>query len=169
MDQPEQARRLSPIGLEKGSVVPRSVATRSRRDWSTRRATPDRARGDPLDLRTLTVFFDVLRTLATAGVSVVAEAAFQDKVWTPNLAPLADLADLRVVQCHTDASTARQRVEHRAASRTADADDIVIGDARYYDDFVRLASAAPSIAVDTTNGYDPDIDTVLAFIDAGHH
>ena len=54
------------------------------------------APGDPLTVRTLHVFFDVVRTLVSEGVTVVAEAAFQDKVWTPNLQPLSDLARLRV-------------------------------------------------------------------------
>jgi hypothetical protein len=42
----------------------------------------------------------------------------------------------------------------------------VLDDAAYFDDFVRLAAAIPSIDVDTTDGYDPDIDTVVAFVEA---
>jgi predicted kinase len=122
------------------------------------------APGDPLTVRTLGVFFDVVRTLASAGVSVVAEAAFQDKVWKPNLEPLSDLVRLRVVQCHTDAAVARDRVRRRAASRTAHADGTVLEDADYFDNFVRMAVAAPSIRVDTTNGYEPDIGAIVAFI-----
>jgi predicted kinase len=123
------------------------------------RATP----GDPLTVRTLGVFFDVVHTLVSAGVTVVAEAAFQDTVWAPNLEPLSDLAQLCVVQCHTDPAMARQRVQRRT-SRTAHADATVLDDAAYFDDFVRLAAAAPSIDVDTTDGYDPDIGTLVAFI-----
>jgi predicted kinase len=124
------------------------------------------ARGDPLTVRTLGVFFDVVRTLVTAGVSVVAEAAFQDKVWTPNLEPFSDFVRLRVVQCHTDAAVARDRVQRRAASRTAHADGTVLDDAHYFDDFVRVTVGAPSIRVDTTNGYEPDIGDIVAFINS---
>src|SRR5262249_25628254 len=42
------------------------------------------APGDPLTVRTLRVFFDVVYLLVSAGVTVVAEAAFQDTVWAPN-------------------------------------------------------------------------------------
>ncbi|MFB7269725.1 hypothetical protein [Streptomyces sp. NPDC056244] len=42
------------------------------------------------------MFFSVLRTMLEAGVTVVAEAAFQDKLW-PSLEPLAGVADIRVV------------------------------------------------------------------------
>jgi len=121
------------------------------------------APGDPLTVRTLRVFFDVVHSLVGAGVTVVAEAAFQDKVWAPNLEPLSDLAHLCVVQCHTDPAVARQRVQSRA-SRAAHADASVLEDAAYFDDFVRLAADVPSIDVDTTDGYDPDLDTVVAFL-----
>src|SRR6266478_1601957 len=47
--------------------------------------------GDELSLRTLTVFFGVLRLLLEAGVTTVAEAAFQDRVWHPRLEPLLPL------------------------------------------------------------------------------
>jgi predicted kinase len=122
------------------------------------------ASGDPLTVRTLGVFFGVLGTLVNAGVTVVAEAAFQHKVWAPNLEPLSAVAHLRVVQCHTEAEEARERVRRRAASRTAHADGTVLDDADYFDNFVRFAGMAPSVSVDTTNGYEPDIDTVVAFI-----
>jgi predicted kinase len=45
--------------------------------------------GDELTVRALPVFFGVLRLLLEAGVTTVAEAAFQDRVWRPRLEPLA--------------------------------------------------------------------------------
>src|SRR6266851_3009325 len=41
--------------------------------------------GDELTARTLPVFFGVLELLLRAGVTTVAEAAFQDRVWRPDL------------------------------------------------------------------------------------
>jgi predicted kinase len=52
--------------------------------------------GDELTMRTLPVFFGVLELLLRAGVTTVAEAAFQDKVWRPHLEPLRDLAQIRI-------------------------------------------------------------------------
>ena len=43
--------------------------------------------GDELTARTLPVFFGVLELLLRAGVTTVAEAAFQDRVWNPRLEP----------------------------------------------------------------------------------
>jgi predicted kinase len=125
----------------------------------------DPAVGDALTMRTLPLFFAVVRILLEGGVTVIAEAAFQHNVWAANLEPLSPLARLRIVQCHTDPATARLRMRHRAASRPAHADIEVIENAGYFDDFDRLAIAAPSIDVDTTSGYEPSIERVIAFVD----
>ena len=122
------------------------------------------SRGDELGVRTLPVFFDVVRRLLDGGVSVVAEAAFQHKVWAPNLAPFGAMAGLFVVQCHVDHDVGRERVRKRASSRTAHADGMVLDDPAYYEKFERVAIAAPAIAVDTTAGYDPTLDALVAFV-----
>jgi predicted kinase len=125
------------------------------------------APGDALTMRTLPLFFSIVRLLLDGGVTVVAEAAFQDKVWTPNLEPLAPLANIRIVQCHTDPRTARRRMSDRTESRAAHADSEVRDDARYFDEFCRVAFVAPSIDVDTTAGYEPSIEHVVAFVNDG--
>src|SRR5262245_32934486 len=84
------------------------------------------AAGDPLTQRTLSVFFELLEMLVNAGVTVVAEAAFQDRLWRAGLEPVVDRADFRIVSCTTDAATARARIAARRAegepSRTAHAE-----------------------------------------------
>src|SRR5918992_3313752 len=50
------------------------------------------APGDPLTRRTFATFFDVLRLLLDADVSVVAEAAFQDRLSRHGLEPLSERA-----------------------------------------------------------------------------
>ena len=123
------------------------------------------APGDELTRRTFPLFFDVLLLLLAGGVTVVAEAAFQDKLWRPNLAPLSELARLRVVQCHTDPTIARQRIVERAPHRNAHADRHALEALAAGDDgFVRLSIDAPWIDVDTTSGYEPDLETVVAFV-----
>jgi predicted kinase len=71
------------------------------------------APGDELSARTLPVFFAVLELLLRAGVTTIADAAFQDHVWRPRLEPLRDLAQLRIVHCVVTADVAFRRVLRR--------------------------------------------------------
>jgi predicted kinase len=126
--------------------------------------------GDPFNWRTLTAFFDVLGVLLRAGVTVVAEAAFQDKLWRPNLEPLADLAQIRVIRCTVDAAIAHDRIARRAedsAHRAAHADQdllkAIAAGQQSLDSFVPISLDVPILTVDTTHGYDPSIQDVLAF------
>jgi predicted kinase len=73
---------------------------------------------DDLALRASSAFFEALRFLIERGVTVVAEAAFQDHVWTPNLVPLALLAEIRVIQCR---SRHRGRPDRRTRCNPASA------------------------------------------------
>lgn len=116
--------------------------------------------GDPLTRRTLPTFFGVLRLLLESGVTTVAEAAFQDRVWRPNLLPLLDLAELRIVQCSVAHEVALSRRLRRSAgdpTRRAHADGHVPTS------FDRLALDAPSVWVDTTDGYTPALEEIAAF------
>jgi len=117
--------------------------------------------GDELTLRTFPLFFEVLELLLRAGVTVVADAAFQDQVWRSKLGPLLELAEPRVVQCFTDETTQVERVRGRGRSRTAHADEAWL--AATDRTFDRL-TIQPSIDVDTTDGYVPPLDEILAFV-----
>src|ERR1700744_6375503 len=119
--------------------------------------------GDDLTMRTLPAFFGVLELLLTAGVTTVAEAAFQDRIWRPRLAPLLPLARLRIVHCTVDPETAFQRiVRRREASSTRAAHespgpDDAVHYIRWHLAFDRVSLDAPQIEVDTTSGYRPGI------------
>ena len=122
--------------------------------------------GDELTARTLPVFFAVLELLLSAGVTTVAEAAFQDHVWRPRLEPLLDLARLRIVNCAVDPDLALQRIRQRAQAnplRRAHADpgperpSVPLA-------FTRISLDVPSLEVDTADGYRPGLDQIVAFV-----
>ena len=122
--------------------------------------------GDELTRRTFPVFFAVLDVLLKAGVTTVAEAAFQDHVWGPRLVPLLNLAQLRIVHCTVDADVAFRRALRRAQDnplRRAHADPAALLSAGERA-FVRVAMDAPSLEVDTTDGYRPGLDQIVAFV-----
>jgi predicted kinase len=130
------------------------------------------AEGDKVTMRTLTAFFGVLELLARAGVTTVAEAAFQDHVWRPRLAPLLPLARLRVVHAVTDPAVAFDRIVARQAAETtrrahpdpdpADRGAVLARLAA----FTRPALGVPGLEVDTTDGYRPALPVVAAFASA---
>jgi predicted kinase len=122
--------------------------------------------GDELTVRTLPVFFGVLELLVRAGVTTVAEAAFQDHVWRPRLEPLLDLARLRIVHCAVDDDLAARRIAQRMRDnppRRAHADpgpERPLGPRA----FIPISLDAPSIEVDTNDGYRPGLDQIVAFV-----
>jgi len=128
------------------------------------------APSDELTMRTLPTFFGVLDVLLTAGVTTVAEAAFQDRVWRPHLEPLRHLTRIRVVHCVVPAEVALERTERRAAAnplRSAHADPGPADRAdflRRHHAFDRVSLDAPSLEVDTTAAYRPALTAILAFI-----
>jgi predicted kinase len=126
--------------------------------------------GDELNQRTLPVFFGVLELLLRAGVTTVAEAAFQDHVWCPRLAPLLPLARPLVLHCTADPEAAFERVARRQAAggaRLAHPDPAAAGrDAflRRFGEFTRPALGVPAAEVDTTSGYRPALAEIAALV-----
>ena len=125
--------------------------------------------GDELTSRTLPVFFAVLDLLVIAGVTTVAEAAFQDRVWRPQLTPFLAIARVRVVHCVTDPEVAVARILRRRTedgTRRAHADPgpaDAAACAGQLAAFRRLRLDVPSLEVDTTSGYRPGLGEIVAF------
>ena len=128
------------------------------------------APGDELTLRTLPTFFDVLELLLRAGVTTVAEAAFQDRVWRPRLEPLRELANLRILHCVADADTAwtriGQRREENPLRRAHPHREWLADHVTRHAGFDRVAVDAPSLEVDTTDGYRPALSEIVSFVNA---
>jgi predicted kinase len=138
-------------------------------------ATPGYQGGgnDPLNHPTLTAFFGVVKILLQAGVTIVAEAAFQDRLWRPNLEPLADLAQIRVIRCTTSAAIAQDRIVHRArdiSHRAAHADrdllEAIAAGKHSLDSFVPISLDVPTLTVATSDGYSPGLKDIASFIRA---
>ncbi len=130
------------------------------------------APGDALAYRTLDTFFGVLGFLVDAGVTLVAEASFQHRLWEPGLLPLLDSARVRIVHCRLDAAVARERIARRAdetpARRAIHGDYSLLEPLdsfkQKFESFEPIALPVPSIQVDTTDGYDPILEEIVAFL-----
>jgi hypothetical protein len=123
-------------------------------------------RAGPNDLltgRTYDLFFAVLDLLLAAEVSLVAEAAFQHSRWTAGLARLRADQELRVVQCVTDPAEARSRMQRRLQTQPTraahgDADHLAAAAG-----FQAIQVDAPTLRVDTSAGYAPELANVVRF------
>jgi predicted kinase len=128
------------------------------------------APGDELTMRTLPTFFGVLGLLLRAGVTTVAEAAFQDRAWRPGLESLRGLAQVRVVHCVADADVTLERTLRRRAEnplRRAHADPGPLDAAAHavgHNTFDRISVDAPWIEVDTMDGCKPGLVEIVAFV-----
>ena len=125
---------------------------------------------DPLSVKTFSTFFAVIDFLLGEGVTIVAEAAFQDKLWRPGLTGLTNLGEIRIIKCNVDVDLALERRQRRFAEdplrRAAHGDQTTDGGGAMTE-FVPVSLPVPSLLVDTTDGYDPGLKDILAFIDEG--
>ncbi|WP_433680526.1 hypothetical protein [Nocardia sp. CA-119907] len=123
----------------------------------------------PLSLRTLPTFFATVELLLRAGVTVVAEAAFQDQLWRPGLEPLRDLAAIRIVHCAVDPAIAMTRIHQRTSENPLRRAHSVphTDTVQVPCEFDRVSLEVPAIEVDTTDGYQPGLDEIVAFVN-GH-
>lgn len=101
-------------------------------------------------LTTYRIFREIVASFARGGVSAIAEAAFQDHNWQP----LLGLAPTRIVRCVTSPPVASARRVVRAA---------LPGPPIGVSEWVPIASSDPALLVDTTDGYSPDFDSIVAF------
>lgn len=121
------------------------------------------ATSDPLTLRTYGVFFANLDLLLRAEVSTVAEAAFSHPLWAEGLALLPGLADLRVVRCRVGEDEARDRMRRRQRTQPTRAAHADAEHLATRPPFIPLTMAVPTLDVDTTAGYRPELAGIVAF------
>lgn len=97
---------------------------------------------------------------------MVAEAAFQGPQWLPGLEGVAEFANLRIVRCVVDPAIANERYRQRAARNPRRAHAHASTPMRRaIHPFQPITIDAPSINVDTTDGYDPGLADIVAFVD----
>ncbi|HEY5786363.1 MAG TPA: AAA family ATPase [Microlunatus sp.] len=118
---------------------------------------------DPLTMRTYGLFFEAMTLLLRAEVTLVAEAAFQHRLWVRGLPPLDGLATLRIVRCTVSGEIARERQQQRLLSQStrsahADAQHLSLAEP-----FERLQLDVPTLDVDTSDGWRPGLPAIAAF------
>src|SRR5687768_5033036 len=113
--------------------------------------------GDQIGRQVYQAFFEAVKLLLDRGVTLVAEAAFQHKLWAPKLEPLVTIARIRIIACDVDPKLARARHIQRGLAdplRERYHDDHAVQAAREglelpIDEYDPPRLAAPMLVVDT--------------------
>lgn len=123
------------------------------------------------------LFFETVERLIGGGVSLIAEAAFQHKVWSAKLGPLMDKARVRVFICSPggDGRLALDRFLERGLSdprREYFHGDKGVHMARAgmeltVSDYEEPRLDVPTWHIDTSDGYRPGIDELIKDIWGG--
>lgn len=103
------------------------------------------------------------RSLA-AGGSLVLEANFHCGESEPWLRELAAGADTRVVICRTAAEENRRRYSSRPRRHPVHRDAEILATEWPPDSEFEIELGVPSLVVDTTDGYEPDLAAIVRFI-----
>lgn len=113
-------------------------------------------------------FFEVINLLISKKISVIAEAAFQHQLWEPKLKNLFNKAEVRIIICSISLELAKERFGKRILDEPER--EKFHGDATNKDTvlltekYETIHVAAPTLEVDTTNNYKPNIEQIIEFI-----
>lgn len=102
------------------------------------------------------VFFDTLMFLIDHGISVIAEAAFQHRVWLEMLRPFLDKAQVVMLICRVDRKTALKRFVQRGLKD---------GRWEYFHGDKGVDLARKGILPEVSAYQEPDIDVPAFYID----
>lgn len=128
-----------------------------------------------VDLHANDTFFETIDLLVSKRISVIAEAAFQDKLWKPKLLDLLHKAEIKILICKANLDLIKSRFANRLSNNS--------GRERYHGDesmakerFIELTKNyvpvnidAPTMQVDTSEDYRPAIEEIIHFITINSH
>jgi predicted kinase len=126
--------------------------------------SPHHQLGDSANWQVYETFFDTIDLLTARNISVVAEAAFQHKLWAPRLAALQDKASIKIILCNASPELTRQRFIQRLA--TDPTREKFHGDDpnSFAGTYEPLSMNVPTLVVDTAQDYRPEIGNIVAFL-----
>ncbi len=127
---------------------------------------------DSVALDIYEAFFEVIDLFISKGISIIAEAAFQDKLWKPKLLMLLPKAEIKIIICKTTPELTKSRFIKRlagdpdrdkfhgdkSASIEAEPGSLLTGV------YEPIHMDTPTLQVDTTDSYNPDIEKIIRFI-----
>jgi predicted kinase len=116
-------------------------------------------------------FFETAELLLSKEISIIVEAAFQDKLWRPKLTALSSKAAIKIIICKIDPRLANERFTNRLSNDP--------GREKYHGDnsfnslqknnawaekYDPVKMDVPTLEVDTTENYKPSLEKIIQFI-----
>jgi predicted kinase len=117
------------------------------------------------------VFFETIALLVGKSITLVIEAAFQHQLWAPKLEPLKKVARIRLIVCSLHSQLAYSRYVQRGLQdpdRAGFHDDWAAQTAKEGVEYLNRSYQppemdVPTLAVDTSNGYQPLFEEIVSF------
>jgi len=124
------------------------------------------------DLHVYDTFFEAIDLLISKRISVIAEAAFQDKLWKPKLLNLSDGTEIKIIICKTNPDLIKSRFTNRFSNNPDrekyHGDQSISMLAEQFnsltENYKPINIDAPTLEVDSTENYNPDIEAIVNFI-----
>ena len=119
------------------------------------------------NLATNSLFFQTIENHLKAGSSVIAEAAFQRRLWQEPLEQFSKISLLKLIVCSVPNEVMKTRFLERIERDPSR--DKVHADSSYFDQLENYRYQAPEIEADSLtlgiqNGYNPNFETVIQFL-----
>ena len=111
------------------------------------------------------VFFDTIENFLDNNITIIAEAAFQHKLWMNKYQNLALKSNITIIICKIDSESAYRRYIKRKSDDPLW--EYFHGDATFsikHEQYDCIKSPEPTLEVDTTNSYNPNIEDIILFI-----
>jgi len=117
-----------------------------------------------LSKRAVAAFYRAIEALLVEGVSVIAESGFRRGVSEPDLVPLAELSEIRYIQCTVPRDLAIARCDARPGREFVGPILEAQDEAGWLRIEQPLDPGATVLHVDTSNGYNTQLDAIEAFV-----
>ena len=117
-------------------------------------------------------FFEVIDLLISQRISIVIEAAFQHKLWEPQLTKFLHKAEIRIIVCKIPLELAKERFYNRILNQPErqkfHEDATIENTVLLTEDYEMIHIPLPTLEVDTTDKYSPDLKRIVSFMKSGN-
>jgi adenylate kinase family enzyme len=118
------------------------------------------------NINVFNTFFNVIEQLLDSNITIIAEAAFQHKLWIQKYDVLKQKSDIKVITCKIDPKLAYKRYLERKNQDPLR--EYYHGDPELSiennDIYEYINLPEPTLEVETTDSYNPDISKIKSFI-----